>query len=137
MANWDNTRWSYAYVRDYKGNDRVYFFVHNQLNNYKATAVGYSMGLQEYVYEIMNMTGDQLYSHCYDESARQIKLYLLIGGIAKKEELAVTEYELLDYINNIGYDICTVSDENICYLKYRILENKVLDYVHGLAIYEE
>lgn len=102
---------------------------------YRSSASAFGMKLSEYTYEVMNMTEDELYLQCYTESEDQIKLYLIVGAIAQNAGLVVTEAEIADFLDSKGYN-SEIGDEDICYITYNLLQEKVLDYIYGLAICE-
>lgn len=97
-----------------------YYYQYNSMSNI------YNMTLEEYLSNILEYEGD-IYTLCYEESEHEIKRYLVIGFLAKKQNITITSEDINNFcqINNIDFN--SVTNEQACFIKYNIIEEKVFD----------
>lgn len=81
------------------------------------------MSLENYIGQVLNMNEEEFYSMCYDEGASLIEKYLVIGAIAERESLSVSEEEIQSFIESNNE--LSPTDETKSYITYQILENKI------------
>ncbi len=95
------------------------------VNSYETEAYLYDMELERYVAEELQMTEDEFFQECYREGEELIKNYLIVGAIAKEENLEVTEEDIKGLSGVFEKDFDEYSEEEKTYIQYQILENKV------------
>ncbi len=97
-----------------------YYYQYNSMSNI------YDMSLEEYLGNVLEYEGD-IYNLCYEESAHEIKRYLVIGFLAKEQNITITSEDINNFcqINNIDFN--SVTNEQACFIKYNIIEKKVID----------
>lgn len=99
-----------------------YYYQHNSMSKI------YNMNFEEYLRNVLEYKGD-IYNLCYEQSEHEIKRYLVIGFLAEKLNITITSDDINNFcqINNIDFNI--VTDEQACFIKYDIIEEKVFDYL--------
>lgn len=106
-------------------------------NEVKENAVGYyydyfgmsniyGIDIESYVKNMVGYSGD-IYLLCYEESKKEIERYLIIGIIARIYSIHVLDEDVNEFLldNNIG----KISEEELSYIKYVIIEQKVFQYL--------
>ena len=53
----------------------------------------YNMSLEQYYEKLLGITKQEFYEKCLNEGEKQIKKYLIIGAVAKKEDIVITNDE--------------------------------------------
>lgn len=86
----------------------------------------YGMEIEEYLSKVLELNGN-IYDLCYENSAHEIKRYLVICKIASDHNIMVLNQDLMEYgqHGNIQWDNLSSMD------KYNIIEYKVKDYLAG------
>lgn len=79
------------------------------------------VSLDEYIKCDLNLNKEDFYEMCYEEGKALIQSYLVIGAIAEKEGITVSEND----INEFEEGDQTYSDEDKIYISYQFLEDKV------------
>ena len=95
------------------------------VDSYETEAYLYDMELGKYIEEELQMTEEEFFEKCYQEGEELIKNYLIVGAIAKKENLEVTEEDIEELSGVFKKDFDEYSEEEKAYIQYQILENKV------------
>jgi len=103
------------------------------LYEYRSGATAYGMTYDEYLQNVLQLTESELYERCYRESEDQIKTYLAIGCIAYAENITVTDAEIDEFLRSNGQAVSQQSAESLCYVEYRLLEEKVLNFIYENA----
>ena len=105
--------------------DKVASYSIEIVKSYETEASFYDMSLDKYVEQELKMTKKEFYDMCYNEGEEYIKTYLVVGAIAEKEALAVTEKDIESFSNIVKRDPDSYSDESGAYIGYQILQNKL------------
>ena len=95
------------------------------VDSYETEAYLYDMELGKYIEKELQMTEEEFFEKCYQEGEELIKNYLIVGAIAKKENLEVTEEDIEELSGVFEKDFDEYSEEEKTYIQYQILENKV------------
>jgi FKBP-type peptidyl-prolyl cis-trans isomerase (trigger factor) len=101
------------------------------VENYKYLAQLYGMELKEYYQNVLLLDEEDFYQLCYSEGVYDVEKYLLVGYIAKKEDLAVTEDEISEFCEPNGYVYMEVKADSELKnaISYYILEKKVVEVI--------
>ena len=94
------------------------------VKNYESIAYMYDLTLEEYYTEEMGISKSEFFEKCYGEGVYDTKYFLTIGAIAAKEELAISNDEYEQYINdNDLSDDLSEKEQNK--VRFLILESKI------------
>lgn len=110
-------------------NDSVLAYAKNIYYDTENSAAGYGTELEEYIKSFYDVSIDEFYQKCYDDSEAFISRVLLIGAISEKNDISISKGEINHYIkiHDIDKDEATKNEMSI--YKYEVLENKVIDYI--------
>ncbi len=100
------------------------------VKSYEQIAQSFNMSLEEY-YSAQNYSKDQFYTQCYNEAEHDIKQYIIVGTLAERYSITVTDDELCDEYKKYGYDDAFIEEnkERISYINYLFLETKTLQTI--------
>lgn len=105
------------------------------IDTYETEAYLHGYDLSEYIKEVLLMSENEFYEFCYKKGEREIKEYLIIAHIAQKEGLVVSKEERLAYL---GIDDMSDNQmenaEDMCYVDYKILQDKVYELLFDKGI---
>ncbi len=93
------------------------------IKEYENEALLYNMTLEAYYKINLDLSEREFYEKCYTEAVETIKGYLVIGALAKENNIVVTETEIIE---NYGEKILEVKEEKI-YAIYYILSDKIFE----------
>ncbi len=96
---------------------------------YMAMASGYGGSMEEFLADFTGETPEDFYEGCYKEAESDIKWALVVGAVAEKNGIQVTNKELMENAKDSAIDIASLSEEALAAYKYQILEQKVLSYM--------
>lgn len=67
----------------------------------------------------------------YNEAEHDIKQYIIVGALAERYSITVTDEELCDEYDKYGYDDAYIEEnkERISYINYLLLETKTLQTI--------
>lgn len=100
------------------------------VDGYVEIASLYDMDLEQYRKNILDVNEVQFFQMCYDETKKYVEEYLIIGAIAYKESLNITEKEIDKYLQDNNFSLEEKeSSESMCYLKYQLLRKKVYNFI--------
>ncbi len=85
------------------------------------------VSLDKYINDDLNLCKEDFYEMCYEDGKLLIQSYLVVGAIAEKECLTVSENE----INEFEEGDQTYSYEDTVYISYQLLEDKVYQLFFG------
>lgn len=106
-------------------------YSYNIYEKYERIAYIYGYNsVDRYYQEVLKLTEDEFFNMCYIEGEREIKEYLLIGAIAVKENMMITNEELEKYCIENGEKYTENMNETIknVYM-YNILQNKIYKFL--------
>ncbi len=99
------------------------------VEQYEKMAYLYNMSLEQYYEKLLGITKQEFYEKCLNEGEKQIKKYLIIGAVAKKEDIVITNDEWES--EKIDKKIEIQDNNAVIYAKYQLLEKKVLNYLYN------
>lgn len=87
----------------------------------------YGQDTESYIKNILGYEGD-IYQLCYERSAEEIKRFLVIGMVAEEQKIVITDQDINNFFleNNLANNI---SEDDLGYIRYQILEDKVISYI--------
>lgn len=100
----------------------------NVVNNYEYVANLYGLDLKDYYINILGLSDEDFYQQCYSEGLYDIQRALLIGYIAEKEHISVSEEDIRDFCNREEYDMMQKDAVLKNNLMFGTLEEKVVDF---------
>lgn len=103
-------------------NAMFYYSEHQNIAN------SYEMELNEYIQEVLEYEGD-VYELCCEESLREVQRHLVIGRYAVEKGISVSADDIDYYCVNNNIDLEQISDEHKSYVKYCIIEEKVISEI--------
>ena len=100
------------------------------VKSYEQIAQSFNVSLEEY-YSAYNYSKEQFYTRCYNEAEHDIKQYIIVGALAERYSITVTDEELCDEYEKYGYDDAYIEEnkERISYINYLLLETKTLQTI--------
>lgn len=114
--------------------EQITVYALETVNGYKDLASGYGMDLEKYRKEILHLTEDEFFEQCYKETETFVKEYLIIGAIADDKSIVLEQEEIDSYLRKNGYSLSEKENtENLCYLTYQLLRNKVYSFIMNNA----
>lgn len=109
--------------------DRNYILDYAEVvyHEYKDMATGYGSSIEEFIKDFFNENLDQFYERCCNEAEKEIKKFLIIGAIANKINVVISNKDIEMKYENLNSD--TLSKSDFTMYKYQLLEEKVFDYL--------
>lgn len=103
----------------------------NIVDNYESIAYMYGLDLQNYYEQILEENEDTFYQQCYEEGCFDVKKILLVGHIAEKEGIIITEADEKRFCEENNCDFENLKEDEILhvYVNYCILEQKVIQTI--------
>lgn len=96
-------------------------------NEYKDMAIGYGCSIEEFIKDFFGENLEEFYERCCNEAEKEIKRFLVIGAIANKINIAVSDEDVERKFKDINID--DLSKNDFVMYKYQVLEEKVLNYL--------
>ena len=110
------------------------------VKSYEQMAQSFNMSLEEY-YSAQNYSKDQFYTMCYNEAEHDIKQYIIVGTLAERYSITITDEELCAEYQKYAYDDVFIEEnkERISYINYLFLETKTLQTIlyGGMLTYHD
>ena len=90
---------------------------------------GFGYTAETYDAYIVDRYGSEeaFYAQCYELALQNARYFLTIGAIAASEGLTVTQAELAAELQALGIEEKSATEEALCYARYYVLEEEVLD----------
>ncbi|MBD5089004.1 MAG: hypothetical protein HDT30_09400 [Clostridiales bacterium] len=109
--------------------DRNYLLDYAEVvyHEYEDMATGYGSSIEEFIKDFFNENLDEFYERCCNEAEKEIKKFLIIGAIANKINVDISDKDIEEKYENLNAD--NLDDMDIVLYKYEILEEKVLNYL--------
>lgn len=95
-------------------------------HEYENMATGYGNSIEEFIKDFFNENLDEFYERCCNEAENEIKRFLVIGAVADKINVVISDKDIEEY-GNLKID--DLDDKNIISYKYEVLEEKVWNYL--------
>lgn len=95
---------------------------------YNEVAYIYDVSVEELIGNSTSAS-DNIYDKCYKESLQEIQRYLIIGRYAKEKGIMVSESEIDNYCKDKDVIREKITQEDLIYVKYEIIEEKVLRHI--------
>ena len=102
----------------------------DQYEIYENQAHIQGLSFDEYIKRYLSISKKELLKKVYEDSIREISWYLIIGGIAKENNIKVNLQEMKTYITDKNEDIEQLSEEDKSYIYYTLLEEKVMNEIY-------
>ncbi|MBQ4057783.1 MAG: hypothetical protein IJD40_02485 [Lachnospiraceae bacterium] len=103
----------------------------NVVNNYEYVANLYGLDLKDYYINILGLGEEDFYQQCYSEGLYDIQRALLVGYIAEKEHILVSEEDIKQFCNREEYDMMQKDPNLKNNLMFGALEEKVVVFLEG------
>lgn len=99
--------------------------------SYEKLANDLGMSLENYYTTILKKSELEFFDMCYQEAIIEIKQYLLVGALATNLNIKISEDELKSAYQEYNYNENYIlnNPDSVCYLRYSLLENKVMQLV--------
>ncbi len=118
--------------------DEIVEYAINFVEQYNDIAQISNMSFFDYGKENYDFTEDEFYDYCYNEAEMEIKQYLVIGAIAKQNNIEITDKMLQDYYKKHKIDEKVIDDNYKNEIECQILTDKVFELIRKVgAKYEE
>lgn len=95
-------------------------------HEYEDMATGYGNSIEEFISDFFNENLEEFYERCYNEAENEIKRFLVVGAVANKINVTISEKDIEEY-RNLKVD--DLDDSNLISYRYDVLEEKVLNYL--------
>lgn len=84
-----------------------------------------NIDLNDYLNTFYGVSSSEFFEQCYQQAKSEIEYYLVIGAIAEKRGIVPTDKEIEDWCFENDLVRVELDEENLCYVKYYIIEEKV------------
>jgi trigger factor len=97
---------------------------------YRGEAAQFGMGMEDFLEMFMGITDtNEFFSIRNDEIREQVTLALVIQAIAESENITVSNEDIMDYVMYVDF-------YGVPFLKNYVMQQKVIEYVTALAVFE-